>query len=181
MLPEKEPRIKKEGFTEAEKSEREKRQCLSSQSPTTLQAFGGRRRAPIRGRCFQCRKTGYFVRNSPDLNVVTSSLLSVPECEITIICYWLVFIFTVLFIICAHFICSCGLLGESSSKGLSFITLSLDWVFRGCSLSCLISPALFIFFSRPTQRGSKPSTFVQKLFLVPCWLVGVTGGVRPKA
>jgi len=40
----------------------------SSQPPTSFRAFGGRRRAPTRGRCFQCRKTGHFVRNCPDLN-----------------------------------------------------------------------------------------------------------------
>ena len=57
----------------------------SSQPPTTLRAFGGRRRA-LRGRCFQCRKTGHFIRTCPDLNGRYVFLLSVPECEIKIIC-----------------------------------------------------------------------------------------------
>ena len=40
----------------------------SSHPLSTLRAFGGRRRAPTRRRCFQCRMTGHFVRNCPDLN-----------------------------------------------------------------------------------------------------------------
>ena len=58
----------------------------SSQPPTTLRVFGGRRRAPMRGRCFQCRKTGHFVRIVLIGMVVNVFLLSVPECEIKIIC-----------------------------------------------------------------------------------------------
>jgi len=72
--------------------------------------------------------------------VVNVFLLSVPECEIKIICCWLVFVFTIDFIICAHFVRSRlatfpgGLLAKLPRRDylISYVALSLDGVFRGC-------------------------------------------------
>lgn len=118
--------------------------------------------------------------------------MSVPEREIKIICCPLVFILSIVCSIArAYFIhlrLDISFWWISRRSFLEGIILNpsllCPWTgyFGVASLWGLTSPVLFILFSRVIQSGSKPSTFVQKtLFLVPCLLVGVIGGVSPKA
>lgn len=102
--------------------------------------------AQMRGKYFQYRKTGHFVRNCPDLN----GRQHLPCCcsrlwnkdYLLLICIY----FYELSIVCAHFIPSrlasslSGLLGEASSKGFSKV---FDYSVPGRGISELLRFGVF--------------------------------------